>query len=122
MKMYGGVDVQIHDFLTSALVGGEWSDSRPGRFTPGGKAPGTHWIGGWAGNRTGLDDMEKRNFLILPILEVRPLGRPTRSQSLFRLRYKRKPVQVPFDSVVTRFHCSLCVNKFPLIALNGTEL
>jgi hypothetical protein len=24
MKMYGGVDVQIHVFLTSALVGGEW--------------------------------------------------------------------------------------------------
>jgi hypothetical protein len=38
MKKYGGVDVQIHVFLTSALVGGEWSDSRPGRFTPG-KSP-----------------------------------------------------------------------------------
>jgi hypothetical protein len=28
MKTYGGVDVQIHVFLTSALVGGEWSASR----------------------------------------------------------------------------------------------
>jgi hypothetical protein len=35
MKAYGGVDVQIHTFLTSALVGGEWSATRPGRFTPG---------------------------------------------------------------------------------------
>jgi hypothetical protein len=26
-------------FLTSALVGGEWFDSRPGRFTPGRKNP-----------------------------------------------------------------------------------
>jgi hypothetical protein len=34
MKAYGGVDAQIHIFLTSALVGGEWSASRPGRFTP----------------------------------------------------------------------------------------
>jgi hypothetical protein len=34
-KVYGGVDVYIHIFLTSALVGGEWSASRPGRFTPG---------------------------------------------------------------------------------------
>jgi hypothetical protein len=34
-------------FLTSALVGGQWSASRPGRFTPGERAPGTHWIGGW---------------------------------------------------------------------------
>jgi hypothetical protein len=41
MKTYGGVDVQIHIFLTSALVGGEWSASRPGRFTPGKEAPVT---------------------------------------------------------------------------------
>jgi hypothetical protein len=43
MKMYGGVDVQIHVFLTLALVGGEWS-----ALPPGERAPGTHWIGGWA--------------------------------------------------------------------------
>jgi hypothetical protein len=35
MKTYKGVDVYIHIFLTSALIGGEWSDSRLGRFTPG---------------------------------------------------------------------------------------
>jgi hypothetical protein len=35
----------------------------------------------------GLDDVEKRKFLILPGLELRPLGRPARSQSLYRLRY-----------------------------------
>jgi hypothetical protein len=34
MKAYGGVDVQIHIFFTSALVGGEWSASSPCRFTP----------------------------------------------------------------------------------------
>jgi hypothetical protein len=39
MKVYGGVDVLIHIFLTSALVGGEWSASRPGRFTPGKELP-----------------------------------------------------------------------------------
>jgi hypothetical protein len=59
MKAYGGVDVEIHIFLTSALVGGEWSASRPGRFTPGERAPGTHWIGGWVGPSAGLDDVEK---------------------------------------------------------------
>jgi hypothetical protein len=31
--------------LTSALDGGEWSASRPGRFTPRERAPGTHWVG-----------------------------------------------------------------------------
>jgi hypothetical protein len=59
MKAYGGVDVEIHIFLTSALVGGEWSASRPGRFTPGKEPPGTHCIGGWVDPRTSLDDMEK---------------------------------------------------------------
>jgi hypothetical protein len=37
MKAYGGVDVWIHMFLTSALAGGVVTDSRPGRFTPRGK-------------------------------------------------------------------------------------
>jgi hypothetical protein len=59
MKAYGGVDVYIHIFLTSALAGGEWSASRPGRFTAGERIPGTHWIGGWVGPRAGLDDVEK---------------------------------------------------------------
>jgi hypothetical protein len=33
--------------------------------------PDTHWTGGWVGPRTGLDDVEKRKFLILPGLELR---------------------------------------------------
>jgi hypothetical protein len=68
MKAYGGVDVQIHIFLTSALVEGEWSASRSGRFTPR-----THWIGGWVDPRAGLD--VKWKFLTLPGLELRPLCR-----------------------------------------------
>jgi hypothetical protein len=59
MKTYGGVDVCTHVFLTSALVGGEWSASRPGRFILGERAPGTGWIGAGVGRRAGLDDMEK---------------------------------------------------------------
>jgi hypothetical protein len=49
----------IHTFLTSALVGGQWSASRPGRFTPGETAPGTHCIGGGVDLRAGLHDAEK---------------------------------------------------------------
>jgi hypothetical protein len=77
MKGHGGV----------ALVGGEWSASRPFCFTPGERATGTNWIGGWVDPRAGLDDMGKRKFITLPELELRPLGRPVRSQSLYRLRY-----------------------------------
>jgi hypothetical protein len=35
--------------LTSALDGGEWSASRPGRFTPTERAPDNDWIGGHYG-------------------------------------------------------------------------
>jgi hypothetical protein len=63
----------IH-IMTSTLVGGDWSASRPGCFTPGEIAPGTHWIGGWVGPRTGLDDEGKRKFLTLPGLELQPIA------------------------------------------------
>jgi hypothetical protein len=59
-------------------------------FTPrplyprGNSPPGTHWIAGWVGPRAGLDDMEKWKFLPSPGLELRPLGRLSRSQSLYR--------------------------------------
>jgi hypothetical protein len=75
MKTYGGVDVRIHVFLTSTLAGGERPLSRPSRFTHGERSPRIHWIGGWVGPRTGLDDMEKRKFLTLSGLELRSLGR-----------------------------------------------
>jgi hypothetical protein len=49
MKAYWGVEVQLHEFLTSALDGGEWSASDPGRFIPRERAPDTHWTeAGWA--------------------------------------------------------------------------
>jgi hypothetical protein len=70
------VDVQIHVSLTSELVGREWLPSRPCHFTPEESV-----------RRVGLDDVEKRKFLTLPVLELRTLGRPARNQSLYRLRY-----------------------------------
>jgi hypothetical protein len=69
MKTYGGVDVKIHVFLISALVGYECSASHPGSFSPGERAPITHWIGGLVISRAGLDDVEKRKFLTLQGLE-----------------------------------------------------
>jgi hypothetical protein len=77
MKKYGGVDVLTHVFLTSAIIRGEWSASRPGRFTHGERAPDTHWIGGWVGPRGDLDDMGKWKFFAPPGLELRPLGGTT---------------------------------------------
>jgi hypothetical protein len=55
------MDIEIHFSLTSALVGGESSASRSDRFIGGERTLGTHWIGGWVGLGTGLDDVEKGN-------------------------------------------------------------
>jgi hypothetical protein len=44
--------------LTSTLDGGKWSASRPGRFTPRERDPGTHWVG----PRASLDAVVKRKI------------------------------------------------------------
>jgi hypothetical protein len=49
----------------------------------------------------GLNDLGKRMFLTLPGLELRPLGRPARSQSLYPLRY-------PGSSYHTEVNISIC--------------
>jgi hypothetical protein len=67
MKAYGEMDVLVRVFLTSALVGGEWSALRPCRFTPVERASDTHWIGGWVGPRTGLGDIRRDENILDPI-------------------------------------------------------
>jgi hypothetical protein len=53
--MYGGVEIQLHHFLTSTLDGSEWQASRPGHFTPD-----TNFLGDWVGHGANLSVMEKR--------------------------------------------------------------
>jgi hypothetical protein len=86
MKTDGGVDIESQVFLTSALAG-EWSASGPRGKSP--QVP-IRYEGGWA-PRVSLDDVENRKFLMLPGLELPPLGRPARSQSLHWLRYPVSP-------------------------------
>jgi hypothetical protein len=73
-------------FLDLGSSCSERSALRPDRFTPEERVPGTHWIGGWVDPRASVDDVEKRKFLTLLGLELRPLSRPARNQSLYRLR------------------------------------
>jgi hypothetical protein len=55
MKAYWGVGYSSTHSLISALDGGEWSASCPGRFTNRERAPGINWIGGWVVPRAVLD-------------------------------------------------------------------
>jgi hypothetical protein len=74
MKAYEGMGVWMNIFLTLALVEGEWSASRPGCFALGQRARGTHSIGGWMGSRAGLDDVEKRKFVIYRDSNSQPIA------------------------------------------------
>jgi hypothetical protein len=86
MKAYGGVDVYIHVFLTSAIVGGEWLVSRPGRFAPGVKTPRNTYRK-LCGPRSRSEPSERRgeekNLAPTRTRTPTPPGRPARSNSLY---------------------------------------
>jgi hypothetical protein len=82
-------------------IGTSWSwvvSFTPWPLYPRERAPDAHWIGGWLGPRTGLDDVESRKVLPLPGLELRPLGRPASSQSFM------------FSKLI-RLHSSSCTHQ-----------
>jgi hypothetical protein len=70
MKALGSGGMAPH-ILDSTLNGGEWSASRPGRFTPRKRAPGKHWIGGWVGP-TAVLDMVVKGKIPSPHQESKP--------------------------------------------------
>jgi hypothetical protein len=74
----------FHSFSTSALDGGEWSASRPGRALPPGKGPPVPIVqeAGWAPEPVWTQRLEEKS-LPLPEIEPRSPGRPVRSQPLY---------------------------------------
>ena len=46
VRLYGGVEVRLQLYLTSAIDGGEWSVPRPRRCSPWERAPETRLRGG----------------------------------------------------------------------------
>jgi hypothetical protein len=97
MKTYEEVKIWFYVFLTSALVGSNWSASRPCRFIPGYTASDTHCLGQSVGPRADLDDIENWKFSTPPGLEIRPYNRKACSRSLYLLGYRdstSKPAKV----------------------------
>jgi hypothetical protein len=82
MEALGERRYSSYSFTTSALDGGEWSASLPGRALPPVKGPpGTHCTGGWVGPRAGLDTEARGKNPLLPAgIEPRSPGCPARSQ------------------------------------------
>jgi hypothetical protein len=74
MKIYGRVEVYLHAFLNLALDEGEWSASRPFRFTPGERAqryPLDRRLGGLQSRSGRCGEDEKVPFLPLSGFELR---------------------------------------------------
>lgn len=94
MKVYGGVDVYSHVFLTS-LFGGEGQLHALNALTPGRKSPWYLLGRRLVGPRTGLGDVERRKVLPLQRLELRPPQ--SSSQSLYPMRYP-VPIMIPLLS------------------------
>jgi hypothetical protein len=65
VKVYEGVELWRHSFLTSAVDGGEWSVARADRLILGERASSTPCIGGWVDPRASLDGQfsKKKNVL-----------------------------------------------------------
>jgi hypothetical protein len=82
---------KIHVFLTSALVGDEWSASRPGRFYTRRKIP-RYPLYRRLGEPQSLSAQRGKKILHLPGRKLRHLGHPARSQSLYQLRYRASPL------------------------------
>jgi len=67
------VEAQHHAFLTSALNRGQWSDSRPGRFTLRERAPEpTEQEAGWT-PETVCMQWQRTNPLIVPARNRTPV-------------------------------------------------
>lgn len=66
MKTCRGVAGIAVTLFTSAVDGGEWPASQPSRFTPTGKSPITHWIGGWVGLRATRNQTPALRAILAP--------------------------------------------------------
>jgi hypothetical protein len=109
----GEEEYSSYSFLTSALGGGEWSASRPGRALPQGKYLWYPLYRRLGGPQSGsVHRGQRKNPLPLPGIEPRSPGRPARSQTLYCLSYP-----APYFYFI--HSQALIVQDGPLASLSG---
>jgi hypothetical protein len=62
MKEYGGVELQVHSFLPSAVGVREWLTSRYGLTTPRERTSYVHLVWGWVESETGVENEAEKTF------------------------------------------------------------
>jgi hypothetical protein len=97
----------------------------PAALLLGKEPPCTHWIRDWVDPRAGLNDVEKRKFITLPGLELRILGRPARSQSLYQLCYPGSIYHMFFYNLCSHHVVesnTLDENLYPILSKTQTQV
>jgi hypothetical protein len=119
MEALAGRRYSSYSFLTSALDGGDWSASRPGRALPPGKGPpGTHWTGGYVGPRAGMDT-EDRGKILRPCRGSNP-DRPV-VQTVVR-HYTDWATPAPFSSLEYLILSFCTAVSFQILMLGGVNI
>jgi hypothetical protein len=87
MKLYWGLEIYLHAFLTLVLDGGEWSASRTGHFTPRESPwyPLDRRFGG-PSNRSGRGGKEKNSQ---PLPGIEPPDHPAHSPCVTIINFCR---------------------------------
>jgi hypothetical protein len=91
-----------YSFTTSALDGGEWSASLPGRALPPGKGPPVPIVqeAGWTPEPVWTQRLQEKSFAPAGI-EPRSPCRPARSQTLYCLSYPAPSYGGSTDNIKT---------------------
>jgi hypothetical protein len=86
------------------------------RFSPGERTPGTHYTGGWVCPRAGLDtEVSGKSPFASAGIEPRSPGRPTRSQTLYWLRYPARLQFVLLKKILSEFPSTGDVRRYNIL-------